>query len=522
MLKKVFLFFLLICFLFNFLFASLNLDPQYLSYDEKKLFLALKNGNLDKFSLIDFILIISGINSGTDDYKVYKNKFKNLEKDVLKHYKKIYKDSTNTDYEKASYLLNFIHDNYLRELVDNEYITIFDTLLIGKFNSLYSTILYVMLAQEINLKVEAVVVANYVFAVLHTDSGDVYIDTAVKSGFNVDKSAILKKVTKKIENVSDIINNKKDICFKISILELISLLYFKNFVSDNSNNEEISLYSSKGISNYMKSMFINPKSIFLRSLFSGYLVEYATNELKENRIEKAIELIYDSKKINKNNDYMYLKAIDIFNLKIDEYLKQSNFELANSSFQKYLQFFNGNEIQKNNYIDRLKRNSIKKIVYFLNNRENLSDIKKLCDFALNSGKSQDLDKRLEDFYVEINNFEKENKEKQVLKEIVSIFNNGDYETVITKTEELMNSKTITSSVILTEIVNYKNSSEKLILFSDLVSKYDKKDFRHITYKEIKKIENLNIITGNNISIKDKLLEIMRELTKFREQRNKRK
>ena len=269
-------------------------------------------------------------------------------------------------------------------------------------------------------------------------------------------------------------------------------------------------------------MFINPKSIFLRSLFSGYLVEYATNELKENRIEKAIELIYDSKKINKNNDYMYLKAIDIFNLKIDEYLKQSNFELANSSFQKYLQFFNGNEIQKNNYIDRLKRNSIKKIVYFLNNRENLSDIKKLCDFALNSGKSQDLDKRLEDFYVEINNFEKENKEKQVLKEIVSIFNNGDYETVITKTEELMNSKTITSSVILTEIVNYKNSSEKLILFSDLVSKYDKKDFRHITYKEIKKIENLNIITGNNISIKDKLLEIMRELTKFREQRNKRK
>lgn len=517
MFKKVSLFCVLFSFLFTSLFASLNLNPKYLSHDEKSLFLDLKDGKLDKFSIIDFILIISGINSVGNDYKLYKNKFKNMGKDVSKYYKKMYKNLKNserTDYEKASLLLKFLHDNYLRELDDN--VSILDTVTLGNFNRLSSTILYVMLANGINLRVEGAFISNYIFAVLHTNDGDVYIDTTIQNGFNIDKNYIVENSLKNTENFIDIINTDKTIT-TLNIKELISLIYIKDFLSENSTFD---LYSDKILSNYIKMMVINPKSIFFRTLLSNYLVAYAGNEFNENKIEKAIELIYDAKRVKKDNSAVYLKAIDIFNFKIDSFIQESNFDLANSNFQTCLQFFEDNDIQKNNYIDKLKKNCIKKILYYLNNRENIDSIKKLCDFALNSGVNQELDKKIEGFYQEVNKFDKENKERQILKDIILMFNNGNYEDVISKSEEIIKNNVITSSIILAELNNYRSSADKLILFSNLISKYDNKDFRHITYKEIKKIENLNTVTGNNDSINNKLIEIREELTKYRKNRNK--
>jgi hypothetical protein len=520
-----------ICFLTFFMFTNLfssvlKLSPKDMSKDDVNLLTDLKDGNLDNFSLYDVALIMSGLESNNKDFKEFEKKFKTIKKDFLKYYKKSQKEkvkkdnnlnyllelskdsSKNEEYEKADKLLKFLHENYFR-IYGAENSSILDLLTDGKYNCLSSSIVYCLIAKDLGLNVKGVIIPEHTFCILYNKDGNKDIETTIKNGFDPEEKSIAEQDGKIISrNAVNSYYIEREV---VEPIELISLLY-TNYIS---NIKEENLYTKDILNKYIKAMYFNPKSKVLRDNLGIYLMKFALKEMAKGNIDFASQLIIDSKKTKKENKLLYSNAVQVFTKSLFESINTLDLDNAKIKFNEYLNFLNDsdNDKIKINLVENTKKISINKVIELVNIQGDINVIRNICNFALQSGESISLDKKLNDFLLELDSFEKEIKEKEFLNDIEKLFNQEKYEEVIVKCEDILKNKVITIDILLNEVQNFKNSAKKIILFNSLVKDAIDKNIEKINIQRIQEVATLNKITGNNDYINSKIEEIKKEFIK---------
>ena len=129
--------------------------------------------------LIESSLAASGLIG--EDLAHYKNKYEQ----ILIKFKneKITSFQTLSAYEQGEFILNWIHNNILKNYIEEQ--TLMDVLIdTGNYNCVSSAVFYLIMTREAGLITETIETSDHAFCSVKTDDGWIDVETTTSYGFN--------------------------------------------------------------------------------------------------------------------------------------------------------------------------------------------------------------------------------------------------------------------------------------------------------------------------------------------------
>jgi tetratricopeptide (TPR) repeat protein len=202
---------------------KLILNKGDLSNIEVQFFKDIDDGELNNFSMYDGFLIASNI-TDEQNFKYYQYKLLNIKTLAVKNL------NQNTDsYTLGKDLLKWMHDNVLIKYSESasDAIKLLDN---GDYNCLSSSILYALLAKDLNLNVDCIITKKHSFCVLHDKKGDIDIETTARYGFDPGTKEI-ERLGKDLMIIS-VPKSEYKLRQSVTLKELIGCVYTNN-IDDN-------------------------------------------------------------------------------------------------------------------------------------------------------------------------------------------------------------------------------------------------------------------------------------------------
>jgi len=132
------------------------------------------SSQLIESSLMASGLVEESINLFLNKYKQLLGKFENDRKASF---------STLSEYEQGEYILNWAHNNILKNYIENQ--TLMDVLIdSGNYNCVSSAIFYLILAKEAGLNADIIETSDHAFCSVYTKEGIIDVETTTPYGFN--------------------------------------------------------------------------------------------------------------------------------------------------------------------------------------------------------------------------------------------------------------------------------------------------------------------------------------------------
>ncbi len=260
---------------------------------ERKFFSELNEGELKEFNLYDAFLIASGIKS-PEEFLSYRKKLYKIRSNALSA---MFWDNWLSYLNRnpslvAKKLLFWLHKNPLKEY-GLKATTARDILDVGKFNCLSSSVLYAIIARDLNLNVKGVLAPEHVFCLLVDKRKDKDIETTVRYGFDPGEKEIerMKNEVRYIYVPKKNYRERKE----IGVLELIGMLYANRLGFSQTPQEKLA--GAKELPSYKKGYYFNQESDIFRKNMASCFNNLAIKAMDEKKFELALSYINEGEKI---------------------------------------------------------------------------------------------------------------------------------------------------------------------------------------------------------------------------------
>ncbi|MFC1566453.1 tetratricopeptide repeat protein [bacterium] len=512
------------------------LENHELTKTEKSFFEDLDDGKLDSYSLYDAALIASGLTS-RKDFKKYKKILTKIKSSAMQHIATL---GTEDPYVIAKELLQWLHKNSLKKYTERATIltNIFND---GSFNCLSASVLYMLIAQDLDLNIVGVLAPEHAFCMLIDSRGNKDIETTVKYGFDPGKEEIeqMKNETRTVyvpkQNYQDRAN--------IDIYHLIGMLYSNRLGIRRPSEELVNEYFENHLAKFKKAYYFYPESpVFLENIVLA-LNNIALKAINNQEYDYAFETInqgkqiepdlenwnklkihyYNTNLINKKSELEFEKAIKIAKQGLDEF--PNNAMLKNNLTATYLdwakelfeneQYTSAIDIYKTALIDLpndlIVIKNIKTAYLKLSNiaYEN-KNYEEAVEHIQNGLKEGGQDKE----YDEILNNALTNMQKAPLIDVynnsVNLYNNKKYYDVIKVTDQALNTLTKDNEIYpkILEINRTTKKTLKIDYYNSAIKKFNKRDYE-AAHNLLKKA----LTFGQDKEIDSKIIELKKQVEK---------
>jgi tetratricopeptide (TPR) repeat protein len=277
---------------------------------EQKFFADLDNGRLARFSKADAFLIASGI-TGPVEFESYRQRFDTIRRQAEEAVK-----GDRDDAARARALLIWLHANVFKKYKFDA--TTADRILDwGEFNCLGASVLYAVIADDLLIPVEGVLVPDHALCEVMTARGPVDVETGIRSGFDISDSGI-----NELKLITGISYSRRSERRKVTILQLIGEVY-ANRVAQLARAVKD---GAKFQSFYKKALYFDPSSGFFARNLIACFNNRAVDLLEARNYAAARDYIRQGRRFDPRN-------ANFSALEIDCYMSMTDADASHGRYQ---------------------------------------------------------------------------------------------------------------------------------------------------------------------------------------------
>lgn len=452
-----------------------NISDRVLLYDnelngiEKPFFEDLSDGKLDKYTYYDAALVASLV-VDENTHKQYLNSLLSIRDKMLSDLKSVRNESEEV---RAKTLLSWLHENVLKKY--NLSSTMLDNIITdGSFNCLSSSVLYALLALELDIDVYAVSVTQHAFCVVKTERKEIDVETTVKYGFEPGKDTVIGNSVISVPRSS--YGNRQ----KLSILQLIALLYSNRI----SLLQETVYNYREDLHKYKKGYYFDQSSPLFRENLIACFNNIAREYLNEGEYEKADFYIKQGRMFEPKEEAWDILSIKKYTDKAKEKAKEEKWDEAVAITEEAHKEIPSSKTIANN------------LAYFYNawglsymSKNEYQKAALIFENALkNIGNDKDILENLKGVYYN---------------PLVPLFNEGNYEEVIKDAKHAL--KRFPSDKTFIDLISASYQNMRTVIYNEAVETYNRavKNGDKSLFKEV-------------VSLCDKALEMGKDESKVLE------